>query len=105
MPSRRRLVLILLFIPLYAACSATYLGYSGRVRNSNWYTASREPAGLAPDPGATPEAVVQVYSARAIRWRGYFGVHTWIAVKPSGASEFTVHEVMDIACAGPERPW
>jgi hypothetical protein len=60
----------------------------------NWRQASRSPVGLAPDPGLTEEAVVQVYAARAVRWRGYFGVHTWIAVKGSGATEFTVYEVM-----------
>jgi hypothetical protein len=86
-------VAALLFIPLYAGCSATYLNLSGQIRNSDWRTASREPAGLAPDPVSTTEAVVQVYAARAVRWRGYFGVHTWIAVKPSGADHFTVHEV------------
>lgn len=59
----------------------------------NWRLASREPVGLAPDPAATPEAVVQVYAARAVRWRGYFGVHTWIAVKPTNADAFTVYEV------------
>ena len=90
---RRRLLIALLLIPLYAGCSATYLNYSGKVRSTDWRTASREPAGLAPDPATTPEAVVQVYSARAVRWRGYFGVHTWIAVKPRGATGFTVHEV------------
>jgi hypothetical protein len=90
---RRPLLIVLLFIPLYAGCSATYLKFSGQVRNSDWRTASREPAGLAPDPATTPEAVVQVYAARAVRWRGYFGVHTWIAVKRSGADHFTVHEV------------
>lgn len=90
---RRTLLLALLAIPLYAGCSATYLNYSGQVGNRDWRTASREPAGLAPDPATTPEAVVQVYAARAVRWRGYFGVHTWIAVKPSGADRFTVHEV------------
>ena len=38
---------------------------------------------------------MQVYSARAVGWRGWFGVHTWVAVKkPAHASEFTVHEVM-----------
>ena len=61
---------------------------------ADWRTASREPAGLAPDPAATPEAVVQVYAARAITWRGWFGVHTWIAVKRTGADRFTVHELM-----------
>lgn len=61
---------------------------------SDWRTASREPVGLAPDPATTPEAVVQVYGARAVRWRGYFGVHTWIAVKPSDAAAYTVYEVI-----------
>jgi len=93
MSRRNRVALALLFIPLYAACSATYLGYSGQVRGSDWRTASREPAGLAPDPATTPEAVVQVYAARAVRWRGYFGVHTWIAAKRTGATHFIVHEV------------
>lgn len=92
-PRRRRLLLALLAIPLYAGCSATYLNYSGQVGRNDWRTASREPAGLAPDPATTPEAVVQVYAARAVRWRGYFGVHTWIAVKRTGADHFTVHEV------------
>ncbi len=90
---RKRALLAVLLIPLYAGCSMTYLQYSGQVRSSDWRTASREPAGLAPDPAATPEAVVQVYAARAVRWRGYFGVHTWIAVKPTGADEFTIYEV------------
>jgi len=91
---RRRIVWLILLVPLYAACSMGYLGQSGRVGNSDWRTASREPVGLAPDPAKTTEAVVQVYAARTINWKGYFGVHTWIAVKRSGAPEFTVHEVI-----------
>ncbi|MDH3507631.1 MAG: DUF3750 domain-containing protein [Gammaproteobacteria bacterium] len=63
------------------------------VTAEDWRTASRAPVGLAPDPATTPEAVIQVYAARAVRWRGYFGVHTWIAVKPALAERFTVHEV------------
>ena len=38
--------------------------------------------GLAPDPGQTREAVVQVYGARTMGVKGLFGVHTWVAVKP-----------------------
>lgn len=85
---RRRNVWLILLVPLYAACSMIHLG------NEDWRTASREPVGLAPDPADTPEAVVQVYAARTINWKGYFGVHTWIAAKRSGAPEFTVHEVI-----------
>src|SRR6267378_5887838 len=58
-------------------------------------TASSAPVGLAPDPAATPEAVVQVYGARCSGWLGYFGVHTWIAVKPSGARAYMIYEVLD----------
>jgi hypothetical protein len=87
---RLSLALLIGYIPV----AVLYLTFSGQLPASDWRTASREPAGLAPDPATTPEAVVQVYSARAVSWRGWFGVHTWIAVKPSNAAEFTVHEVM-----------
>ena len=50
--------------------------------------------GLAPDPAANPEAVIQVYAARTVGWRGVFGVHSWVAVKPARASEYTVYEVI-----------
>jgi hypothetical protein len=89
---RRRLTLalILAYIPL----ALVYVGFSGQLGAANWHSGSRESIGLAPDPATTPEAVVQVYSARAVSWRGWFGVHTWIAVKPRHAKEFTVHEVI-----------
>ena len=69
------LILVLLCGPLLVLASGT-IDLSAR-----WSSASRAPAGLAPDPAETPEAVVQVYGARAFSWRGAFAVHTWIAVK------------------------
>ncbi|MEQ8195203.1 MAG: DUF3750 domain-containing protein [Rhodospirillales bacterium] len=66
----------------------------GRAGMADWRTASREPAGIAPDPAVVREAIVQVYAARAYSWRGTFGVHTWIAVKPTAAPSFTVYEVI-----------
>lgn len=60
----------------------------------SWRTASRASVGIAPDPAVTPEAVVQVYGARAFSWRGYFGIHTWIAVKPTNAESYTIYEVL-----------
>ncbi|MGE3162117.1 MAG: DUF3750 domain-containing protein [Burkholderiales bacterium] len=60
----------------------------------DWRSASREPVGLAPDPATTAEAVVQVYGARTVGARGLFGVHTWVAVKPPRAPEYTVYEVI-----------
>jgi hypothetical protein len=81
-----------------------------------WYEARRDPTGLAPDPASTPEAVIQVYAARAVSWRGAFAVHTWIAVKPTGASHFTRYEVLGFGVAngapairidrmGPDNCW
>ena len=67
---------------------------AGRVTAQDWRTASQEPVGLAPDPAKTPEAVVQVYAARVWGLRGVFGVHTWIAVKPAAAREYTVYEII-----------
>jgi hypothetical protein len=61
---------------------------------ADWHRASRESAGLAPAPRATPEAVVQVYAARAYSWRGIFAVHSWISFKPEGADGYTSYEVV-----------
>ncbi len=66
----------------------------GRDGGVPWYEARRDASGLAPDPATTREAVIQVYAARAVAWRGVFAVHTWIAVKPSGADRFARYEVM-----------
>ncbi len=54
----------------------------------------RSSAGIAPPAETTPEAVVQVYTARALNWRGIFGVHSWIATKPENAEGYTVHHVI-----------
>ena len=62
--------------------------------SSHWSAASRASAGLAPDPAREPGAIIQVYGARAHSWRGAFGVHTWIAAKRSGASAYTVYQVI-----------
>ena len=65
-----------------------------RASAQDWRSASREPVGLAPDPALHPEPIVQVYGARTWGWRGHFGIHTWIAVKPAAAEAYTVYEVI-----------
>jgi hypothetical protein len=62
--------------------------------SGGWRTASSEPVGLAPDPVSERAALVQVYAARAWGWRGWFGVHTWVAVKPTDADAYKVYEVI-----------
>jgi len=84
----RQVVLLTCLLGATAGCSTLE-----RTRG-NWWELSREPSGQAPDPATTPEAVVQVYAARTVGWRGLLAVHTWIAVKPSGAPSYTRYEVM-----------
>jgi len=62
--------------------------------SKDWRTASRESAGIAPNPAVTNEAVLHVYGARAWSWRGWFAIHTWIAAKRSGETSYTVYDVV-----------
>ncbi len=66
----------------------------GGTVGSDWRTASRASIGIAPDPAVHPEPIIQVYAARAVGWRGRFGVHSWIAAKPANAIAFDVYEVI-----------
>jgi hypothetical protein len=81
--------------PVKAAllCLALILA-SGCLGHSDWRTASREPAGIAPDAAATREAVLMVFGAPTWGWRGWFAIHTWIAAKRTGESSYTVYEVI-----------
>ncbi len=60
----------------------------------DWRNASREPAGIAPNPVDAKQAVIEFYAADAFGWRGWFAVHTWLAIKPENANEYTVYEVV-----------
>ena len=73
---------------------ATGLFLLGCSSHSDWRTASRGSAGIAPDPAVTDEAVLQVYGADAWSWRGWFAIHTWIAAKRTGETDYTVYDVI-----------
>lgn len=60
----------------------------------DWRTADRSPLGIMPVAAQEPQAVVQVYAARAFAWRGYFAVHPWVVVKKPNATEYDVYEVV-----------
>jgi hypothetical protein len=84
-------VLLIAFSAVAVMATTAALGLHAR---ADWRTASREPVGLAPDPALVEGAVVQVYGARTVGAKGWFGVHTWVATKRSGAAQWTVHEVI-----------
>jgi hypothetical protein len=80
---------------LYVLLAGLFMGGGmAIVTAQDWRTASREPVGTAPDAKLVREAIVQVYGARAGGAKGSFGVHTWIAVKPTDAPAWTVYEVI-----------
>jgi uncharacterized protein DUF3750 len=51
-------------------------------------------AGVLPPAEQVPEAVVHVLAGRAGRWKGIFAHHTWIVIKPKGASRYTRFDVV-----------
>lgn len=101
---------LVLLLPAVVSCAALQRA------NSNWWEARRDPSGQAPAPAATREAVLQVYAARTVGWRGTLAVHTWIAVKPTAAPAYARYEVIGwgvdrgapavrVNRAGPDNHW
>ena len=64
---------------ILAALALIILILSNGCADKDWRTASRESAGIAPDPSSTNEAILYVFGADAWGWCGWFAIHTWIA--------------------------
>ena len=62
--------------------------YAIRVRDVEWRTAARSSARLLPPAAEHPGAVVRIFSARTVSWRGIVATHSWIVVKPDGAMAY-----------------
>lgn len=86
---------MLLFFLIVFVALPLYTVLSGQAPlGRDFRTADRSSAGIAPPPETTSQAIVQLYYARALNWRGIFGVHTWIATKQENAHEYLVHQVI-----------
>jgi hypothetical protein len=83
-------LLLLLFFGPIAVSVASYLAAGDR--RGHWQTADRSSAGLLPPPLHDQEALIRVYAARTVRWRGIFAVHCWIVLKERGASRYTRYD-------------
>jgi len=80
--------LLLILVPV----ALSGIGYLLGERRGDWQTADRSSAGLLADPSEHADAVIRVYAARTVRWRGIFAVHSWIVVKERGARRYTRYD-------------
>jgi hypothetical protein len=80
--------LLLIFAPVSVSAANYFLGDT----RGNWQTADRSSAGLLPEPPVHPDALIRVYAARTVRWRGIFAVHTWIVFKERGAPRYSRYD-------------
>jgi hypothetical protein len=84
----------LLLVPVLLLGPIGVLAFGGLDLDTHWSDASAATDGLAPAPNEEPEALVQIYGARAYNWRGAFGIHTWIATKRPDADYYLVYQVI-----------
>ena len=87
----KKLVLVFLLL-IIAPLSLSAANYLRDDRRGNWQSADRSSAGLLPSPAEQADALVRVFAARTVRWRGIFAVHTWIVVKETGAPRYTRYD-------------
>ena len=87
---RKALIILLLLLVAPITISATKYLFGDR--SGNWQTADRSSAGLLPALSEHPDALVRIYAARTVRWRGIFAVHCWIVVKEANARNYTRYD-------------
>lgn len=79
---------LLYLLPL---CIASLL-YVADGTGAGWRTADRSSIGVLPLPARHPGAVVRIFSAQTVRWRGILASHTWIVFKPEGGPSYTRYD-------------
>lgn len=84
---------LLLFVLFYLApLGVSALRHQFVGIGADWWQADRGSVGHLPPPEAHAPAVVRVFAAPTVRWRGIFAVHSWIVVKPEGAARYTRYD-------------
>jgi hypothetical protein len=62
--------------------------YFLRDKRIDWRTADRSSAGLLPSARERRAAVVRVFSARTVSWRGIVATHSWVVIKDKDATAY-----------------
>ncbi len=84
----RTLLALIILLTFIAPVLISAALYTLRDRGVEWRSADRSSAGLLPPAAAHPDAVVRVFSARTVSWRGIVATHSWIVVKEPGARAY-----------------
>lgn len=84
------LLLFFVFFLLPLGISALRFRWEGT--GGGWQTADRSSAGLLPVASTHPEAVVRIFAAQTVRWRGIFATHCWIVLKSAGEDSYTRYD-------------
>jgi hypothetical protein len=78
-----------LFLALYLAPIALSAAlYYVRARHTDWRSADRSSARLLPPVDASTAAVVRIFSARTVSWRGILATHSWVVIKERGKTAY-----------------
>ena len=84
---------MLIFLALIAVpIGISAIAYWKGDRALNWQTADRSSANLLPAAADYPDAMIRVFAARTVRWRGIFAVHSWIVLKEKNAPRYTRYD-------------
>lgn len=87
---KRMLLLFALFYLVPIAIAAALHQRNGI--GPDWSQADRSSVGQLPPAAEHHSAMVRVFAAPTVRWRGIFAVHSWIVIKPEGAGSYTRYD-------------
>ena len=79
---------VLFLMPLGVSAASYWLARAA----PDWRTADRSSTGLLAPASQTPGAVVRIFAAPTVSWRGVFAVHCWIVLKTPGAVDYTRYD-------------
>jgi Protein of unknown function (DUF3750) len=82
------LFVVFYLLPLSVSAMRYYMDGTG----AGWRTADRSSIGYLPSPRQKPEAVVRIFAAQTVRWRGVFAAHCWIVLKQTGAADYARYD-------------
>ncbi len=78
---------VLYLLPIGISATRYWLDGTG----AGWQVADRSSIGVLP-PAGNKAAVVRIFAAQTVRWRGIFATHSWIVLKPAGATRYTRYD-------------